>query len=221
MTSKASDTTLSRRERNKVATRAAIAQAALDLVAEVGYETITIEMVAARADISRRTFFNYFSSLDEALNIQVTRALDRAIEALDDHAFTMPIVDATIHALHSIADQDFLSSVALLYSQGCTNPSLHANRLIAWEEAITEMTRKLGQRLPNADPFAISVFSHSVLGACNAAFQHWFDTVDGIPTEADTARLKDTLTQAIEIIKDGFPTIASINPTPTPAQKDA
>jgi AcrR family transcriptional regulator len=221
VTSKASDTTLSRRERNKAATRAAIAQAALDLVAEVGYENITIEMVAARADISRRTFFNYFSSLDEALNIQVTRALDRAIEALDDHAFTMPIVDATIHALHSIADQDFLSSVALLYSQGCTNPSLHANRLIAWEEAITEMTRKLGQRLPNADPFAISVFSHSVLGACNAAFQHWFDTVDDLPTEADTARLKDTLTQAIEIIKDGFPTIASINPTPTPAQKDA
>jgi hypothetical protein len=83
------------------------------------------------------------------------------------------------------------------------------------------MTRKLGQRLPNADPFAISVFSHSVLGACNAAFQHWFDTVDDLPTEADTARLKDTLTQAIEIIKDGFPTIASINPTPTPAQKDA
>jgi AcrR family transcriptional regulator len=221
VTSKASDTTLSRRERNKAATRAAIAQAALDLVAEVGYENITIEMVAARADISRRTFFNYFSSLDEALNIQVTRALDRAIEALDDHAFTMPIVDATIHALHSIADQDFLSSVALLYSQGCTNPSLHANRLIAWEEAITEMTRKLGQRLPNADPFAISVFSHSVLGACNAAFQHWFDTVEDLPTEADTARLKDTLTQAIEIIKDGFPTIASINPTPTPAQKDA
>jgi AcrR family transcriptional regulator len=221
VTSKASDTKLSRRERNKAATRAAIAQAALDLVAEVGYENITIEMVAARADISRRTFFNYFSSLDEALNIQVTRALDRAIEALDDHAFTMPIVDATIHALHSIADQDFLSSVALLYSQGCTNPSLHANRLIAWEEAITEMTRKLGQRLPNADPFAISVFSHSVLGACNAAFQHWFDTVDDLPTEADTARLKDTLTQAIEIIKDGFPTIASINPTPTPAQKDA
>jgi AcrR family transcriptional regulator len=56
-----------RRDRKKQRTRAALAAAALRLVDERGLENVTVEDISEAADVSSRTFFNYFSSKDEAL----------------------------------------------------------------------------------------------------------------------------------------------------------
>ena len=55
------------RERKKLATRAALAQAAWRLTIERGYAYTRIEDIAAAAGVSARTFSNYFSSKEEAL----------------------------------------------------------------------------------------------------------------------------------------------------------
>ncbi|MDQ4502505.1 TetR/AcrR family transcriptional regulator [Sinomonas sp. ASV322] len=54
--------TTSLRERKKLQTRQSIHEAARDLVMERGFANITIADVCARAEISERTFFNYFPS---------------------------------------------------------------------------------------------------------------------------------------------------------------
>ena len=56
-----------RRERKKLATRQALQDAALRLVADRGLEQVTVEDVSEAADVATRTFFNYFSSKEEAL----------------------------------------------------------------------------------------------------------------------------------------------------------
>lgn len=55
------------RERKKAARRAALIDAAQNLVAEHGLDAVTVEMISAEANVSPRTFFNYFESKDDAV----------------------------------------------------------------------------------------------------------------------------------------------------------
>jgi AcrR family transcriptional regulator len=55
------------RERKRRATRLAIQQAALRIAIEDGLQAVTIDEVSRRADVSPRTFFNYFPSKEAAI----------------------------------------------------------------------------------------------------------------------------------------------------------
>lgn len=55
------------RERKKRAARVATHRAALELVAERGLGGVTVEMIAERAGISPRTFFNHWATKEAAL----------------------------------------------------------------------------------------------------------------------------------------------------------
>ncbi len=59
--------TVGRRDRKKRATRRALRNAALQLVAERGLANVTIEDITEVADVAPRTFFNYFPSKESAV----------------------------------------------------------------------------------------------------------------------------------------------------------
>jgi AcrR family transcriptional regulator len=69
------------RERKKRETRLALSLAAVQLVVERGWNNVTIEDIAAAANVSDRTFRNYFSSKAEAI---ASRHLDRTLQIADD-----------------------------------------------------------------------------------------------------------------------------------------
>ncbi|WP_066373348.1 TetR/AcrR family transcriptional regulator [Herbidospora mongoliensis] len=94
------------RERKKAKTRVALIDAALDLFLEQGYETTTIDQIAAAVDVSPRTFFRYFGSKEEVALAPAADAQDVFLSELHDRPETESPFTALAHAMRG--------SVALL-----------------------------------------------------------------------------------------------------------
>jgi AcrR family transcriptional regulator len=96
---------LSLRERKKIKTREQLLAAATELFIDRGYDATTVDEIAARAEVSRKTAFNYFPRKDDYL---VARADDRrrAIVALLDAEQERPVstADRLTHALTVLCD---------------------------------------------------------------------------------------------------------------------
>lgn len=75
------------RYRKKLKARLAVERAALELVIERGYDGVTVEDICARAEISKKTFFNYFPSKAAVIVGRLDAFPDdeRLIEILEEH----------------------------------------------------------------------------------------------------------------------------------------
>lgn len=66
------------RERKKAQTRDAIAHAALRLFLTHGFDQVSITQIAAEADVSRRTLFQYFPTKEDLVLMQIADHQDEA-----------------------------------------------------------------------------------------------------------------------------------------------
>jgi AcrR family transcriptional regulator len=87
-----------RRERKKHATRQALRNAALELVAERGFAHVTVDDIAEAADVATRTFFNYFPTKESA----VIGADPERIERVRTGLLARPIEETALEALRSV-----------------------------------------------------------------------------------------------------------------------
>ncbi|GGM03640.1 MULTISPECIES: acyl-CoA-like ligand-binding transcription factor [Micromonospora] len=99
-----SDGPLGRRDRKKRQTRAALSAAALRLVAERGLDQVTVEEISEAADVSSRTFFNYFAAKDEALVGDSEGDRERVLRALADVPAQVPALRAIRLALTEVIE---------------------------------------------------------------------------------------------------------------------
>src|SRR3954470_18351551 len=93
------------RERKKSATRSALHEAALRLVAERGLDGVSVDDIAARADVSPRTFFNYFATKDDAMLGLDPAELRRTAQALAERPADEPAVEALRAVQHAQAEE--------------------------------------------------------------------------------------------------------------------
>lgn len=87
-----------RRDRKKRATRQALRNAAIALVVERGFAHVTVEDIADAADVSTRTFFNYFPSKESA----VIGADPERIEEVRMNLLARPAEESPLQALRAV-----------------------------------------------------------------------------------------------------------------------
>lgn len=141
-----------RRERKKRETRDALMAAALRLAVEKGPDNVTVEEISEAADVSVRTFFNYFSHKEHAIlgrdPDDLALALRRVREAPDGESplTTMrAIISRVLDDLEDIENkQTALSQRMRLISE---SPNLLAQFVVLGTEDERELGEALAERM--------------------------------------------------------------------------
>ncbi len=87
------------REQKKVKTRVALVQAAFELFLEQGFEATSVDAIAIRAEVSRRTFFRYFPSKEWVLFRSHHERLALLVAALERQVGRHRPFEGLYHAL--------------------------------------------------------------------------------------------------------------------------
>ena len=198
----------SRRELNKQATRAAIIEAAVNLLSENGLGNFTAEDLADAVGISRRTFFNYFPSPEAALAATVQNFLDGAIEEFRQRPADETILDSAIAAVMALVEPGSLARMARMCLLTENQPQVQRWQLMAWDDATSKLSAAAVERLgTKADPFFVRTMVGAIIGAGKAATEFWLEHEaprSGQVTDADSMVLRNLITQALQHLRNGF-----------------
>ncbi len=113
-----------RRERKKAATRQKIADTALRLFLERGYEAVGIREVAAEADVAVTTLFSHFAS-KEALVFEQDRDFEqRLTQAVTDRAPDEPLLPALRREIQALVRHCTADGAAPIWHMIEASPAL-------------------------------------------------------------------------------------------------
>lgn len=212
-----SETGLGRREGKKQRTRDELRRAAIRLALEHGYEGLTVEAITEAADVSVRTFFNYFGSKDEALlgaDPQQTEELAAAVAA-------RPAAEPPLTALHAVfaeltdsfTDREELwqARMELLRANPQLWPRMFA-AFAAFERSLAEAIAVRTGCDAETDIYP-GLVAAAVVGAVRVSLAHW-------RAGGGQASLADLLETAFGLLSDGLPPPPSTHDVAAQSQQD-
>jgi AcrR family transcriptional regulator len=215
----------SRRELNKAATRQAITDAALGLLRAQGPGNFTVEDIAEAAGISRRTFFNYFSSTEVVIASVTHGFLDTALQQFRLRPAGEPVLESARAALVALADPMTIAPLAELYSLGQSNPQLNRSELEAWDHCTAEIIDAARERFAQGsgveiDELYLRALAGSVISCGKAAMDVWFARCEGSLSPESLSTLRQLLIDSMSLLGSGFASPSAVpaaSPTAAPS----
>ena len=213
MTLPTTDTTgeprASLRERKKLATRRSLRRIALDLVAERGFAHVTVDDIAEAADVSTRTFFNYFPSKEAVLFGTDPERATELRERVAHEAPGQPALEALRRVMVSDAQvvADELSELGgdpaewlRRMKEARADPHLrtaHAAQMAMNERAMTEgLAERLGTD-PERDPYPV-LLAATAGAVFRASMTFWASSGGTVP-------LSQLIDLEFQALADGLP----------------
>ena len=162
-------------------TRAALRDALLDLMAERGYEAVTVQDIIDRADVGRSTFYNHYTDKDDLLRdgfadlrASVTQPTTAATGAGHRLRFSLPLLR------HAHQQRRLLQA---LLAGGARTPVLRQV-----ERVLIDIVRDELTAMPGADAERIPIDAQAryAVGAYLALMEWWLTSQPQmLPEEAD------------------------------------
>jgi AcrR family transcriptional regulator len=192
------------RERKKRRTRRTLAQAALRLFTERGYENTTVADIAAAAEVSTRTFFAYFPTREDV----VFADTDERIEAMRGALATLPAGTPPGQAIHAMVERVFATGDGMFGPDRAPRtalvlgrPELRAKameRLLSAQQAFADWLRTA---YPKLDDVTAATISGALIGGLVGAALVSLDRGD--PTD----RIRAELEHAVDLLQRGITAI--------------
>jgi AcrR family transcriptional regulator len=200
------------RERKKLATRQALALAAVQLSVQRGLENVRVEDITDAVNVSRRTFTNYFASKEAAIASVSADRFARAAQALRDRPATEPVADslaevfAAQHQAAAQLDSERMAPIRMLMA----SPALQGEVLkimVAAEGPLAEVIAERTGADPRAD-LRPQVLAAAVIAAVQAAIAFWGTGNGSLP---------DLIRQAVRQVAQRPAPAAAPHQPPSPA----
>jgi AcrR family transcriptional regulator len=186
------------RERKKAATRLALRAAAVKLFRRYGPDAVTVEDICAEADVSPRTFFNYFAVKDEVVfGCDAERAESLAVEVA-----CRPADEDALAAVEAVLGQIIEDNgvglwheqMLLLRDYPELLPRMQSGSK-AFEAALADgLGRRTGRT--SVDPY-VRTLAAVALAAMRGAITTWLDGPEGVDPRRSFA-------DAIAMVRSGF-----------------
>ena len=191
------------RERKKAETRRALSSAAVRLARELGPDGVTVEAIAEAAGVSPRTFFNYFSTKDDAiLGISPSDPPDMLNDLLDRPTDESPLdalrgmALAAASRLESTADEQMAR-----YELAQEHPALAIRRAARFSEVERQLAEEIARRTGHdvdRDPFPSLVVA-AAIAALRIAVGIWNETGRAAPINTVIGDTFDQLATGFDV----------------------
>lgn len=185
------------RERKKRATREALQRAALSLASEHGLD-VTVEEICASVDVSVRTFFNYFSSKEEAVIGDLPKPPSEDLLGVfedggptgdlltDLHATLRPHLQASVPSLREMHERK-----RILEADPALARQFFASFMMIEQRLTSAAARRTGTS--TSDPHAQVVGTVATV-AMRLAVRRWIQSDGRAPIETHVDAVFDALT---------------------------
>lgn len=163
------------RERARRTMRAELAAVALDMFVRDGFDQTTVDDIARAAGLSKRSFFRYFPTKEDAVLGGVDALSDRVADEIRGRPADEPPWESLRHVLgrweeEIHASQQELAGARLIE----TTPSLRAGLLRRREEWRARVGEALlSRREDGLDPFTADLLTGAAAAALDAVSREW------------------------------------------------
>jgi AcrR family transcriptional regulator len=202
-----------RRAALKARHRQAILDAADALILERGGPRFSVDELAERADVARRTIFNHFASIDDVVLTASSQVLTVLTENFSAAAEAMPVGDGGRAAMfQEIAEAfritDLPEAIAYLFLALGGVEGNEARMAPQIQEAFGRTSEalavQLSRRNADVDPLDVELLVSSLMNGLVVIAMHWI-VETGASTEPDSRAVwRDLLNRLIESVQTGY-----------------
>ncbi len=187
------------RERKKEQKRERLKAAAFELFSERGFDNVTVEEIADRAEVSKSTLFRYFETKEDLLLFDARSHRDALLHELAARPETEPVLVSLRASLQSLA-ADYQADRALAVERNrliAESPSLSTRlleRQVAWEDGLADAIRPRLADRPDAETRA-AVLASAAMGVFRVAARRWV-------AADDDSQMLDHVLAALDMLID-------------------
>lgn len=201
-----------RRAELKARYRLAILDAADALIRERGKPQFSVDELAERADVSRRTVFNHFASLDDVIMTTCTRVLSAAVDEFRAATLSKPAGDGSLVALFeeittAIRAMDLPPVVAYLAGVlGAENDGGRSAHSLGdvFTRATEQLAAEIADRASAIDGFEVAILVSSVMNGVAVVSGHWLDRTGGTLDASSRQIWRELIDRLISTTRIGY-----------------